>query len=87
MVCVCVCVCVYQSCEGFVCGHRRTVIHIHERTHSPLPVSADKALAVSHSKLTGIVCGGLHGQISANSEPSPLLVRPSLPDNVPNCRL
>lgn len=45
------------------------VIHIHERLRSPLRVSSDKALAVSHSKLTGIVCGGCMARLVQTVSP------------------
>lgn len=63
------------------------MIHIHEREVFPAAVNSDKDLAVSHSKLTGIVCGGLHDQISANSKLISQVVRPRLPNNFPNCHL
>lgn len=47
------------------------MIHIHERVLFPVPVSGDKALAVSHSKLTEIVCGG--GMARLVQTASPLL--------------
>lgn len=60
------------------------MIHIHEREAFAAPTRIDKDLAVSHSKLTGIVWG-LPAQIRANSELRPPVVRPPLPNNFPNC--
>lgn len=45
------------------------VIHIHESVFFPVPVNADKALAVSHSKLTGIVCGGCTARLVQTASP------------------
>lgn len=69
---------------GFFLQTWRVVIHIHGREVFPAPACADKDLAVSHSKLTGIVWG-LPDQIRANSQLIPPLVRPPLPNNFPNC--
>lgn len=60
------------------------MIHIHEREVFPAPARADKGLAVSHSKLAGIVWG-LPDQIRANSKLRPPVLRPRLPNNFPNC--
>lgn len=62
----------------------RVVIHIHEREVFPAPACIDKDLAVSHTKLTGIVWG-LPDQIRANSKLIPPVVGPPLPNNFPNC--
>lgn len=67
----------------------RVVIHIHEREVFLAqvflaPAHIDKDLAVSHSKLTGIVWG-LPDQIRANSKLIPPVIRPPVPNNFPNC--
>lgn len=45
------------------------VIHIHERVLFPGAATTDKALAVSHSKLTGIVCGDCMARLVQTASP------------------